>query len=133
MQACGWSDTGENMRFVNLCLVWCSVITSVCIAQQKKVGAAQNGTTLLANCSHAAREDIDPTAPMAHEDGFCYGYILGVDDASGRPHCRPEGTTLVQNVRVVVKWLKDHPERLHERADTLILQALKTGFPCRHK
>jgi len=112
-----------------LCLIGCVVFTGVCSAQTKV--AVQNGTTLLANCAHAAHDDVDPTAPMPQEDGFCYGYILGVDDASGRQHCRPEGTILVQNVRVVVKWVKDHPERLHERADRLILQAFNNAFPCK--
>jgi hypothetical protein len=106
---------------------------SFSVAQSKDKLGTQNGTTLLANCAHAARDDADPTAPLPSEDGFCYGYILGVEDASGHTHCRPEGTTMIQNVRVVVKWLRDHPERLHERADTLILQALKTAFPCKQR
>jgi hypothetical protein len=106
---------------------------SASVAAQSKLGGFQNGTTLLANCAHAARIDVDPAADLPSEDGFCVGYIFGVDDATGRDHCRPEGTTLIQNVRVVVKYLNDHPEKLHEKASTLILQAFRDAFPCKQK
>jgi hypothetical protein len=35
-----------------------------------------------------------------------------------------------QLARVVLKWLRDHPERLHEQVTILTLDALKDAFPC---
>jgi hypothetical protein len=35
-----------------------------------------------------------------------------------------------QLVRVVLKWLRDHPERLHEFASVGIFWSLATSFPC---
>jgi hypothetical protein len=29
-----------------------------------------------------------------------------------------------------VKWLRDHPERLHEQKSVLTLEALRGAFPC---
>jgi hypothetical protein len=45
--------------------------------------------------------------------------------------CLPDEATLGQAVRVAVKWLEDHPARLHERAIDLVLSALRENFPCR--
>jgi hypothetical protein len=49
-----------------------------------------------------------------------------------RYFCFPHGVTPDHAVRVVVKWLGDHPARLHEDAIKLVLDALKENFPC-HK
>jgi hypothetical protein len=35
--------------------------------------------------------------------------------------------------RIVVKWLKEHPETLHNDAAPLVLIALHDAFPCGEK
>lgn len=45
--------------------------------------------------------------------------------------CDPEGSVGGQWARVVEKWLKEHPERLHEPAVFLIVDALREAFPCK--
>lgn len=47
--------------------------------------------------------------------------------------CIPTGTTNEQHLRVIVKYLRDHPEKLHEPAGSLSLEALKAAFPCRNE
>ncbi len=37
---------------------------------------------------------------------------------------------ILQLARVVVKWLREHPERLHELKGTLTIAALREAFPC---
>jgi len=45
--------------------------------------------------------------------------------------CIPDGKVPVaQLARIVVKWLRDHPERLHEPKSVLALEALSGAFPC---
>jgi hypothetical protein len=44
--------------------------------------------------------------------------------------CIPDEVSLEQMARVLVKWLRDHPERLHERFTFLTLDALHASFPC---
>jgi hypothetical protein len=96
--------------------------------------------------------DPDVLRAMARGDfangAHCLGYITGVVDdhfncqtnvASStaafdpaKHFCLPDGVTPNQTVRVVVKWLEDHPARLHESAVELVLGALRENFPC-HK
>ena len=77
----------------------------------------------------------------------CAGYVTGVidDHFNGqlsevsstaaldptKHFCLPDGVSANQAVRVVVKWLEDHPALLHERAIDLVLSALKDSFPCK--
>lgn len=79
----------------------------------------------------------------------CLGYVQGVIDdhfiwqmyetsssAALDPtkhFCLPDGVTPNQTVRVILKWLEDHPARLHERAVELALAALRENFPCKQK
>ena len=76
----------------------------------------------------------------------CLAYVIGIIDdrfnfrideiaSTGafdpaRYFCFPHGVTPDQAVRVIVKWLGDHPARLHEDAIKLVLDALKENFPC---
>jgi hypothetical protein len=76
----------------------------------------------------------------------CLAYVMGVMDdrfnsridemvSTGafdpaKYFCFPHGVTPDQAVRVIVKWLGDHPARLHEDAVKLVVDALKENFPC---
>jgi hypothetical protein len=44
--------------------------------------------------------------------------------------CLPDGVSLGQVARVLVQWLRQHPERLHEAKSLLVMAALKDAFPC---
>ena len=58
------------------------------------------------------------------------GYVAGVCDVC---NCwlftTPEGTTQGQVCEVVGKWLELHPQRWHEPAMPLVIQALQGAFP----
>jgi hypothetical protein len=41
----------------------------------------------------------------------------------------PENVTYLQVARIVVKWLREHPERLHEPRMILMRDALSEAFP----
>jgi hypothetical protein len=47
-----------------------------------------------------------------------------------RGPCVPDNAPILQLARVLVKWLRDHPERLHETKSILTTAALKDSFPC---
>jgi hypothetical protein len=47
-----------------------------------------------------------------------------------RGPCFPEKAPVLQLGRVLVKWLRDHPERLHEPKSLLTTEAFKDAFPC---
>ena len=44
--------------------------------------------------------------------------------------CQPKISTNAEAARIVVKYLRDHPERLHEDEFILALAALNAAFPC---
>jgi hypothetical protein len=44
--------------------------------------------------------------------------------------CIPDQVPILQLARVLVKWLREHPERLHESKRILTVAALKDAFPC---
>lgn len=47
-----------------------------------------------------------------------------------RGPCIPERAPIIQLARVLVKWLREHPERLHEPKSILTIDAFKDAFPC---
>jgi hypothetical protein len=58
------------------------------------------------------------------ETGYCIGYISGVAGALGRipfGYCPSSGVTRGQLMRVVIKYLQEHPEELHGDAAALTL------------
>jgi Rap1a immunity proteins len=70
--------------------------------------------------------------------GFCLGFLGGMLSLSRITHntqnlpffCAP-AVTNEQGARVLVKYLKEHPEMLHLEGDFLTFQALMEAFPCR--
>ena len=72
--------------------------------------------------------------------GFCFGLMEGITfsnelyklRAPGKEFlCLPKGgVTNGQAARVVLRYLRDHPEQLHEKASFLAVLALRDAFPC---
>jgi hypothetical protein len=63
--------------------------------------------------------------------GVGMGYVVGVYDAGeDNSYCLPDGVTVRQLGSVVLKYLEEHPERLHHRAAFLVFSALVTTWPC---
>lgn len=47
--------------------------------------------------------------------------------------CVPANATVGQVARVLVKFLEDNPNRLHEPVGLLYMEALYDAFPCKRK
>ena len=45
--------------------------------------------------------------------------------------CIPDGVQREQMKKVLLKYLRDHPEKLHEPSAYLTLAAMQEAFPCR--
>lgn len=97
--------------------------------------AAYTGNELLQDCE--ASED-DPN--YWQKDMFCLGYIAGVIEgwntaqaqyAEKPMTCTPTGLTHRQAGLVVLKYMRAHPEELHEAARSLIFRAIYDAFPCK--
>ena len=75
-----------------------------------------SGNKLLSDCESANASFLE---------GFCFGFVAGVADAAngktwdGIAFCKPGEVTIGQTVKIVIKYLNDHPEYLHYAADSL--------------
>jgi len=52
-------------------------------------------------------------------------------DSTAMHGCIPDSIKTIQGARIVVKYLNDHPERLHVPDTRLILMAMVDAFPCK--
>jgi hypothetical protein len=98
-----------------------------------------NGNRLLETCESANSED----------KGYCAGYVAAAMDANNTflnsmaaekktplppIYCVPEdGIEIGQAVRITVKWMREHPEKLHIEGDILVWQSLRDSFPCKRE
>jgi hypothetical protein len=66
-------------------------------------------------------------------DGFLDGHALTAAINGGRKlYCLPlRGISAEQATRIFVKYLQDHPEKLHDSGRILVLIAFETAFPCK--
>lgn len=103
--------------------------------------AVADGNLLLQQClgTIKAIDGVDTTATFAN--GVCLGRIDSVRSTMAYykdelPNylkmCLPEtGISNGQAVRIVVKYLKDHPAELHNEETLLTILAFTTAYPCK--
>jgi hypothetical protein len=99
-----------------------------------------DGNELIKECSEAVR-GADGLQINSHYDaGYCLGLTQGVrqtmrllneDIPPDLRTCFPDGITNGQGMRIVLKYLQDHPARLQEQAVYLVFLAYKTAYPCK--
>jgi hypothetical protein len=122
------------------------LISGCLVAQDDWKG---DGNSLLRKCSLAVRifdGDGEKLSSTDAVDGsFCTGYILGSHDTDYavqmieehdkitvmKHACVPSDASTAKVVRVVVKYLRDNPERLHMPASILVIDAVRSSFPCK--
>lgn len=121
----------QSMRQILWCATLLIVISGSSLLSFGSNSIVETGNDILSMCK-------DPSATLEWKelagDQSCLNYIMGVFDGyevtSKGGICRPEGVTFGQVELVVLKYVKDHPEELHEPAAALVLLALKNAFPC---
>lgn len=107
-------------------LVLASAVSLSCgWAGGSSAGGFISGSQLLEDCT-------------AEVKAYCISYVMGVADSfdcddplSGYRWQAPQvGLKTSQVVRVVTKFLDEHPEKLHLLASSLVANALEQAFPC---
>lgn len=72
--------------------------------------------------------------------GYCLGILQAVADTNSslfeemgkRLFCFPSnGIKNKQSVKIVVKYLEEHPEKLHLHNTDLVISAYREAFPCK--
>jgi hypothetical protein len=86
--------------------------------------SAQSGVRI------SQKQGEEAVAAMSFLQGFLGGCGVWQAMGNGMPFRLPkEGLGPMQWIRVVDKYLGDHPERLQEKADLLCILALRDNFP----
>ncbi len=99
------------------------------------VFGATDGTRLQAVCTdrHASNHKKPKDTSRLPEIAFCEGYITAISEANnGMGYCRrtaAERSTSFER-EAIQRFFTAHPERLHEPAYQLVLDALRQAFPC---
>jgi hypothetical protein len=67
-------------------------------------------------------------------DGYIHGILDGLVLGSFGTYCAPSGGVSVTQGRLIVeKFMRNHPETLHEQAGNVAALAMMTVFPCKGK
>ena len=111
-----------------------------------------NGSMLLKNCKNDAEDyylsESDSLSNEAKKkfleavlgSASCKGYLAGVFDTLDESDsskedinksCIPYTVTYQKKRQVVLKYLNDHPEKLHLSAVALVIESLKVNYPCK--
>ena len=71
---------------------------------------------------------------------LCLGYVMGVSDAlnlstfkQNNIFCSPTSVSAHQELAVVIKYLRDHPDTWHYSAASDVGVALAMAFPCKEQ
>ncbi|MDR2874488.1 MAG: hypothetical protein LBV44_00975 [Methylobacillus sp.] len=126
------------MRFLLIALA------TLLLGASLPASAAVTGQELLTRCA-AAEKSLDgkeqPTGEEALDGMWCMGYMSGLLDGfsvndytvgGAKVMCVPEtGLTRTQALRVVTKWLRDHPDALPKNGRRGALLALANAYPCK--
>ena len=123
-----------------------SSILAVCLffAMPAFVNAAVDGHELLQKCEAIDKLYDDPASLSSKEGSgvvYCLGYIDSFIETfafqfqaklvPGVPYCLPEkDLSRKEIVKVVVDYLKNHPEELSNPAGYHLFMALRQAYPC---
>lgn len=117
-------------------------------AQHDKLVEPSDGNGLLDYCApmvdYADTGSYRNPMPDALKASWCHGYIQGTrenieffqiimnkgENKGPLDICIPHEAPTIQFARVIVKWLRDHPEELHEYMLSLHMKILHQAFPC---
>jgi hypothetical protein len=127
----------NNMKTLVLAV---AIVVSFFAATPTKAQCGMTGNDLQEKCREQSKERSDNW----FEAGACDGYIVGVIEAQGfwsyvgdasrirpKPYfCMPDGVTNGQSIKVVIKYLDNYPEQLHESAVLIVMESMHEAFPC---
>jgi len=113
------------------------LLLAIGLCMASAVGArTMDGNDLQSGCRVVGR-DIGVTAQQGIDGGRCMGLVISLLQAGVYGllkerwmFCAPEGVTDGQAMKVVLRFLDNHPERLHQPALTLAVVALQEAWPC---
>ena len=135
------------MRLASVAILLVVVVSFPLVtAQQPQEFPSTSGNAFVRVCSAIDKKAEEETHVDVEHAVACIGYVEGVvqgiseevnyvhaktDKEPPRPFCLPDGTENGQLIRVVLKYIGDHPEKAHYSSALLIGLALMDAFPCK--
>jgi hypothetical protein len=106
-----------------------------------------SGNSFLRDCSvvnkekTAPAEDTESVACLLYVGGVMQGAELGsgVTRFEAKPmalpklFCRPENVEMLQLARIVLKYIRENPEKANKETAALVIMALREAYPCSSK
>jgi hypothetical protein len=121
------------MKYATLLLLTVLLFLSFPVARGQL--SVSDGNDLLPRCKAFVDSSENPNWKDSHEAfsvGYCLGLVNGIS-FSAPDVCPTQGVTVLQEVRVVVKYLEDNPQILNLNGAMLTERALSRAFPCKIK
>lgn len=129
------------MKRVMLLVIMLPVVT---LGQSAGEALQESGNAFVRRCSVVEKERdltaVDQAYQMtcsAYVSGFVQGAVFAADfvrsraDRKGPPvYCQIEGVEAGQLVKIVLKYIREHPETAHLPAGILAGRAFQKAFPC---
>lgn len=123
------------MRLTLLCVVltFASCAAAITLPGERPDMSA-SGNNFASECGDTLDSQHISTAGAT-----CLTYVIGLHDGIGmfadkggptELYCQPDGVTAGQALRLLVKYIKDHPEKSQQATRDLMLTALIEAFPC---
>jgi Rap1a immunity proteins len=95
---------------------------------------ATKGNDLLDECQWTEKSSEELSPIQTTKSLQCTAYVEGVLDGvifSSGSLCIPKDVTILQLGKSTAKYLRDHPEKLHEFSGLLVIEATRKAFPCK--
>ena len=125
-----------NTTTVMLVLLLMLSVPAVSKEQWYRPVFGPNGNEFILECKAAVQKIDDPswqgTKQEAHNSGFCKGVVTGVAETIGAEEGVDFSDPAIsgdQLIRVVQKYMEDHPEELSTPASWLVRWAFIRAFP----
>jgi Ssp1 endopeptidase immunity protein Rap1a len=139
-----------RVRWLSVLLFLCLLLAQGEVARRSNQAESleSSGNAFAQTCSKVAGVVASGTANVRDQDlanaGLCTGYLAGLADGieaesnallvkGKRPvllYCAPKNVERGQEVEIVLKYIREHPEKAHIRTAGLATIALTQAFPC---
>ncbi len=117
-------------------LICATLIAFASQADAQPTTADTSANAVYSGCKAFAQGQPTTNAQLAMLGNFCSGVLHGLAGVSQYVtppewhSCTPPNSDAAQLARVVIRFLDEHPERMHEDFRRLALEAFHQAWPC---
>jgi hypothetical protein len=129
----------RNLCLLLVVLLWLpTVFAQTARTSENQEYAWESGNAFVTICGVDADKTFEEqTTAELHSTSSCLPYVRGLNDGIEvatiegiPPFCPPDGVTNGQGEKILVKFIRDNPDKAHFATSVLYLYAMKKAFPC---